>query len=68
VEKYGAVRQAADGKRTRLKKIRFALQITKARKQRETLVIFSVYWFSTAVIVTRTRLSVTLRGRKFKWG
>jgi hypothetical protein len=54
VEKYGTARQATDDNITQ--RMRFACWITKAT---DTLGIFNTYSFSTGIMVTRTRLSVT---------
>jgi len=51
VEKYGTARQATNDNITR--RMRFAYWITKAT-------ICDTYYFSTATMVIRTRLSVTL--------
>ena len=47
--------------------MRFPRRITKARMERETLVIFNAYGFSTATVVTRTRFCVTLSINCLTW-
>ena len=55
MEKYGTARQATDG--NIIRRMRFACWITKATDIHSEYVILC---FSTATMVTRTRLSVTL--------
>jgi hypothetical protein len=55
VEKYGRARQATDGNIKRL--MHLACYI---RGYRYTLRICYIYWFTTATMVTRTRLGVNL--------
>jgi hypothetical protein len=55
VEKHGTARQATYD--NIIQRMRFACWITKAT---DTLRIYNNYCFSTATMVTRTRLSVTL--------
>jgi hypothetical protein len=57
VEKYGTAGQATDG--NIIRRMRTACWITKATDT-HTLRIFNTYCFSTATVVTRTRLNVTL--------
>jgi len=54
VEKYGTARQATDA--NLIRRMRFACLINTAR---HTLRVCNTYCFSTAIMVSRTRLNVT---------
>jgi hypothetical protein len=55
MEKYGTARQATDD--NTIRRMRFACWVTKAT---DIHIIFNTYFFSTATIVTRMRLNITL--------
>jgi hypothetical protein len=64
VEKYGTARQATHYHIIR--RMRFACWITKATDTHSECVILT-YSFSTATVVTRTRLNVTLYVHCLSW-
>ena len=43
-----------------IRRMRFACQTIKSRMQTHTLIVCNIYCFSTATMISRTRLSVTL--------
>ena len=60
VEEYGRAKEASDSNIRGAENMLFACRLTKARIQTHTLIIFRIYCFFTATVVTRTHLMVML--------
>ena len=60
VEEYGRSRQVTDDNLIRRRKYVICLLVVLRKEHRYTVIIFNIYCFSTATVVTRTRPSVTL--------
>jgi hypothetical protein len=60
VERYGGAGQATDDNVKRRRIDAIYLLDNSGKKDGHTFIIFNTYWFSTATMVTRTLLNVTL--------